>query len=138
MDEFYSVNGMDGFSQTDNMFNIIPVIMAIFFIVFFVIIIVFVIKAIKQWKNNNNSPVLTVDAKVATKREDVSYHTHNVGTNDMHQTTSSTTYYATFEVTSGDRIEFIVGGSEYGMLMEHDRGKLTFQGTRYLGFERNM
>jgi len=27
-------------------------------------------------------------------------------------------------------------GQEYGMLVEGDKGNLTFQGTRYLGFER--
>lgn len=32
-------------------------------------------------------------------------------------------------------MEFTVEGSEYGMLIEGDHGKLTFQGTRYLGFE---
>ena len=47
-----------------------------------------------------------------------------------------TTYYVTFQVESGDRMEFTVEGSEYGMLIEGDHGKLTFQGTRYLGFER--
>ena len=29
-----------------------------------------------------------------------------------------------------------MAGHEFGMLVEGDRGKLTFQGTRYLGFER--
>ena len=33
-------------------------------------------------------------------------------------------------------MELHVSGSEYGMLAEGDRGFLTFQGTRYLGFER--
>ena len=42
----------------------------------------------------------------------------------------------TFQVDSGDRMEFSVSGQEYGLLAEGDRGKLTFQGTRYLGFER--
>ena len=28
-------------------------------------------------------------------------------------------------------------GSDYGMLVEGDIGKLSFQGTRYLGFQRN-
>ena len=41
-----------------------------------------------------------------------------------------------FEVESGDRMEFELRGSEYGLLAEGDLGKLTFQGTRYLGFER--
>ncbi len=27
-------------------------------------------------------------------------------------------------------------GTDYGMLAEGDRGRLTFQGTRFLGFER--
>lgn len=55
----------------------------------------------------------------------------------MHHTSSSTVYYATFEVESGDRMEFGVPNKEYGLLVEGDRGRLTFQGTRYLGFERS-
>ena len=47
-----------------------------------------------------------------------------------------TYYYATFQVESGDRMEFSLTGPEYGMLLEGDSGKLSFQGTRYLGFER--
>ena len=50
--------------------------------------------------------------------------------------THSTWYYATFQVESGDRMEFSVTGIEYGMLAEGDTGKLSFQGTRYLSFER--
>jgi hypothetical protein len=42
----------------------------------------------------------------------------------------------TFQVDSGDRMELSVSGSEYGMLVDGDRGKLSFQGTRYLSFER--
>ena len=38
---------------------------------------------------------------------------------------------------SGDRTEFNIYGEEYGLLAEGDCGKLTFQGTRYLSFERN-
>ena len=33
-------------------------------------------------------------------------------------------------------MEFHVSGLEYGMLAEGDTGSLTFQGTRYLSFER--
>ena len=50
--------------------------------------------------------------------------------------TSSTSYYVTFQVESGDRMELSVKSSEYGMLAEGDSGRLTFQGTRFLGFER--
>lgn len=109
-----------------------------FFLVFFLIlgIILFTfIKGIGQWNKNNHSPRLTVPATVVTKRGDVSHH-HHQDANGAGHTSSSTTYYVTFQVASGDRMELCVSGSEYGMLVEGDYGDLTFQGTRYLGFER--
>ena len=56
----------------------------------------------------------------------------------MHHTTHSTTYYVTFQVDSGDRMELQMDGSAFGLLVEGDRGMLTFQGTRYLGFEQGL
>lgn len=124
----------DGFGL---MFNIIPMIVLIGFIFVFGTIIVRSIQGAKQWKRNNDSPVLTVEATVVAKRTDVHYHHHNTGDHNMHHASSSTTYYVTFEVASGDRMEFKIRDVEYGMLVENDKGKLTFQGTRYLGFERS-
>jgi hypothetical protein len=42
----------------------------------------------------------------------------------------------TFKVESGDQMELQMAGQEFGLLVEGEEGKLTFQGTRYLGFER--
>ena len=50
---------------------------------------------------------------------------------------TTTSHYVTFQFESGDRTEFSLGGSQYGMLAEADIGMLTFQGTRYLGFVRD-
>ena len=47
-----------------------------------------------------------------------------------------TIYYVTFQVQSGDRLELEVGSDEFGYLIEGDYGNLSFQGTRFLGFER--
>jgi hypothetical protein len=55
----------------------------------------------------------------------------------MHHSTS-TSYYVTFEFESGDRLELHVPHSEFGYLIEGDMGRLTFQGTRYKGFQRDM
>jgi Protein of unknown function (DUF2500). len=118
------------------MFIIIPVLVVLGFVFVFTAIIVRSVQGARQWNRNNNSPVLTVDAIVVTKRSDVSYYHHNTGTDNMHHTSSSTSYFVTFEVSSGDRMEFEVHDKEYGLLVEQDTGKLTFQGTRYLGFER--
>ena len=118
------------------MFAIVPIFIFIVFIIVFGTIIVRSVQGAKQWKRNNDSPVLTVDATVVTKRTNFRQHRHNSGTNHISHRSSHTTYYVTFEVTSGDRMEFQVSSTEYGILVEKDIGKLTFQGTRYLGFER--
>lgn len=123
---------MDGFSVMANLFPFF------FFGVFAMVLIVFVVtlvRSIGEWHKNNNSPRLTVPAKVVSKRTSVSHGHHHSASGHMH-TTGSTWYYATFEVESGDRLELALSGSEYGMLAEGDTGKLTFQGTRYLSFER--
>ena len=109
-----------------------------FFIVFALAVGMFIFAAVKgigQWNKNNHSPRLTVDAIVVAKRTEISRH-HQGEMNGHPQYYNFTTYYVTFQVESGDRMEFTVAGSEYGMLIEGDHGKLTFQGTRYLGFER--
>ncbi len=113
-------------------FSIIEAIFPLFFLLVFSIIVVTLVRSILQWHKNNQSPRLTVDALVVSKRMSVSHHSDadHIGTH------TSTSYYATFEVESGDRMELHLSGREYGMLAESDLGKLTFQGTRYLGFER--
>lgn len=118
----------------DIMFNILFPLM---FLCVFGIMLYTIIGNILTWNKNNHSPRLTVLATVVAKRMEVTHH-HNNGTNNMGgMTTAHTSYYATFQVESGDRMELRVDGSDYGMLVEGDAGKLSFQGTRYLGFERN-
>ena len=113
-----------------------------FSIVFVLVIGVFVFAAVRMlrtWNKNKRSPRLTVPARVAAKRTEVSHHHHtNAGQNAGFGMTSVTRYYATFEFESGDRMELAVDASEYGLLAEGDVGRLRFQGTRFLAFERNI
>ena len=117
----------------DFMFSVFPIVWLLTFLLIFGVILVSVGRSIKQWNKNNNSPRLTVDARVLAKRHDVSRrrsageHSHSYYHN---------TYFVTFEVSSGDRMELQMQGHEYGLLIEGDKGRLTFQGARYLGFER--
>ena len=120
------------------MFDLMSTLFPILFITVFIIVIggfIFtMVKGVSTWHKNNNSPRLVVNAIVSDKYEDVSYHHHN--NNGMNHTTSSTDYYVTFTVEGGDRLVLKVSREEYGYLVVNDEGKLTFQGTRYLGFER--
>ena len=114
-------------------FGIFGIVFTIMFVMVVGLFVVTAVRGISQWNRNNNSPRLTVPATVVAKRTNVSHH-HNGGANEHHHT--STSYYVTFQVESGDRMELHMAGHEYGMLVEGDRGDLTFQGTRYLGFQR--
>lgn len=105
-------------------FEIMFGLMVLLFIGMFASILV---KSLLTWNKNNRSPRLSVDAAVVTKRIKV-MGDEAIG--------PSTLYYVTFQVESGDRLELRVDGKEYGMLVEGDRGRLSFQGTRYLGFKQ--
>ena len=78
----------------------------------------------KQNRKNNASPRLSSEATVVTKR------THVRGDH------AQTTYFATFQFESGDRLELEIPRDRFGYLVEGDTGKLHFQGTRFLEFER--
>ena len=120
------LGGDPGFGVT---FSIMQIMVPAMFVLVFGIIIVTMVRGIGEWNKNNQSPKLTVPVTVVAKRSDV-----HRGIETMHTFTS---YYVTFQVESGDRMEFEISDMEYGMLAEGDSGELTFQGTRYLNFQRN-
>lgn len=103
--------------------------MELFGILFFVLFFIVLGKNIAQWFKNENSPRLTVPARIV----DMQRRTHHHHTGSSHHLSHS--YHVTFEVDSGDRMELRVIRSEYEALAVGYSGKLTFQGTRYLGFE---
>ena len=126
------------YSGFDALFSILfPLV----FLVVLGMILFTVVSNLRRWSKNNASPRLTVPATVVAKRMNVSRH-HTADAGDMtdaygYTSMSATTYYATFQVESGDRMELearVVRTTD--MLAEGDTGKLSFQGTRYLGFER--
>lgn len=82
------------------------------------------VKNAKTNRKNDAAPRLSVEATVVTKRTQVrGDHAH-------------TTYFATFQFESGDRLEMQIPHDRFGYLVEGDIGKLTFQGTRFLEFQR--
>ncbi len=108
----------------DLIFSVFPIIFFFMFCFVFGMIISTFAKNAKQNRQNDNSPRVTSEASVVTKRTHVrGDHAH-------------TTYFATFQFESGDRLELQIPYSQFGYLVEGDQGKLTFQGTRFVSFER--
>lgn len=89
-----------------------------------------VIRSVFHWNTKTHSRRLTVTATVVAKRMDVFYRSTESGK------ISSSSYYTTFQVESGDQIELSMSDEEYALLANGDYGNLRFQGMHYLGFER--
>ena len=101
-----------------------PIMFVAVFGIIFGSIVSSLVKNRKQERKNDAAPRLSSEATVVTKR------THVWGDH------SRTTYFATFQFESGDRLELEIPRDRFGYLVEGDRGKLHFQGTRFLDFER--
>lgn len=112
-------------SMFDSMFSFMSTVIPVIVIGGFVFVIGF---ALFIWTKNNNSPLENKQAHIISKRLQVS------GGSENHST--HTSYYVTFEFTDGDRKEFQLSGSQYGLLVEGDRGIICYQGTRFKGFQR--
>ena len=126
------------FDMFDVMDSVFPILFGLVFCLVMGMFIYAIVHNVKEKRANDAAPVLTVEALVKTKRMDT-YHTSPTYDGDGHRTSSGsyhTSYYATFEVESGDRLELQVSDYEYGQLAEGDRGKLPFQRKRFLQFER--
>ena len=65
-----------GFSSFENTFAIVPVIVVIGFIVVIGLFIVMAVRGTAQWHRNNQSPRLTVEAELVSRRTEVSTFHH--------------------------------------------------------------
>jgi hypothetical protein len=104
--------------------------MNLFIVIWFLLFGYFIVKSITQFIKNENSPIQTVSATIVDMRRKTRHH----GSGNHHH--HRHTYHVTFESDTGERIEFRVIWTTYRELSVGDRGVLTYQGTRYKGFER--
>ncbi len=116
-------------------FEVFPYLFGIMFVTIFIIFVSILLSNLARKKQDDASPRLTVPAQVVSRRTEL---LRSAGTRNMNMALGAgrTDYYVTFQVESGDRMEFQVEGTQYGMLVEGDRGQLSFQGKRFLDFTR--
>ena len=122
--------------------SLFTVMFMLVFTIIAVTFIVILVRGVSEWNSNNHSPKLSVEATCVSKRTTVTHHDEpvagDISGEHGYTHSSSTTYYAAFEVESGDRMEFHITGLQYGKLREGDTGTLSFQGTRFLSFDRHV
>ncbi|QAY65513.1 DUF2500 domain-containing protein [Paenibacillus protaetiae] len=126
------VIGDDGFSN--GFFGGIPPVFIFFFVLIFVLVIGTIIfalvRGIGTWASNNAANVETQNCKVVSKRTEVRGDHDNFRAN--------TNYYVTFELYNGTRVELPVSGPDFGVMVEGDYGTVTYQGTRFKQFTRQI
>lgn len=114
------------------MFNVMNTALPVFFVIILAIILISAGRGIIRYMSNLRQPRLVVTSVIVGKRMEMTHH-HSIGSTEVR---ADSKYYVTFEVESGERLEFTVSGHEFGQCAEGDHGKLSFQGNRYLGFQR--
>ncbi|MER7072789.1 DUF2500 domain-containing protein [Terrabacter sp. NPDC000476] len=125
----------DEFGSFDQLASGPPTIFLVFFgLIATTVVAIFaftIVKGVAQWRSNQSAPLRSTEALVVSRRTDVTRRSHEGAS-----TSSSTSYFVTFEEPSGERRELRVSGPDYGLFAEGDRGHLMHQGTRYKGFTR--
>lgn len=101
-------------------FTLVPLMIGA---VFVFIISQIVIKGVK-YAGDKGKPIIPTQAKVVDKR------THVRGDHAF------TTYYATFELENGERLELEIPSNKIGYIVEGDHGILSFQGELFVSFTR--
>ncbi|MEO7714792.1 MAG: DUF2500 domain-containing protein [Capsulimonas sp.] len=114
---------MNGFDET---YATVQFIVIAGIVIFGILIVWSIVSKVSETVSNDASPLEIRDVFVVSKRM------------EMRGEHTRTYYHATFEEEDGSRSEFQMTGQQYGLLAEGDRGRLTFQGTRFGGFERQI
>ena len=97
-----------GFALMDRLF---PLMFLVVFIFIISTIVGSLVSGAKRKHKNDQSPRVTADAKVVSKRMQVGQNRQSSGDNDMMRSYTYSKYFVTFEFESGDRLELPVDGS---------------------------
>lgn len=109
-----------------SMFTIIPIIIG----VIFVIVIGTLIARFVHFAAQKTKPVIEAGAMLIDKREHI---WRSGGVNDV---STHTSYYATFELENGQRMELAIPDHKIGLIVKGDTGMLSYQGTLFVAFNR--
>ena len=107
--------------EFDSFFTVMFVLVFAIVAVSFIVILV---RGVTEWNNNNHLPKLSVEATCVAKRTNTTHHDEPVA--------------GDISGAHGYRMEFHITGVQYGKLREGDTGTLSFQGTRFLSFDRHV
>lgn len=107
-----------------------------FIAMFCVIVGLSLIIVVRQWWKNRHSPLIVTQATILDKRIEEHYIRSKRSAGIGYRTRKVMIYYITFNLEGGEHIEFRINELVHSELKKGDCGKLTFRGSKYIGFVR--
>lgn len=105
-----------------------------FIVMFSIIIGLSLIIVVRQWWKNKHSPLIVTQSTISGKRIEEHYIRSKQSDDLGYRTRKVLIYYITFNLEGGEHIELRTNESVYSDLKNGDCGKLTFKGSKYIGF----
>jgi Protein of unknown function (DUF2500) len=93
------------------------------------------IRKARQSSRNDALPVLTAPATVSGMRTNTIAQPADI--NPKYKVEPSTKFFARFRLHDSQSLEFELSNEQFAPLAEGQQGTLTYQGTRYVGFEKS-
>ena len=90
-----------------------------------------IFRFIKAALGGSIAPRRKVEAMIVKKRLSCQQHHHGAEVFTNHERTN---YFVTFQLDKNNRIELQVKESQYDLLFDGERGKLTYKGKRFVRF----
>ncbi|WP_339315597.1 DUF2500 domain-containing protein [Paenibacillus sp. FSL R10-2734] len=128
MSEWRGINGFVQQSHYDNFIHEMPLFLKIFTFIIVTFTSLMIIRSVRNSMRNKARPLKKATCTAVTKRIEVSGESGDASTR--------TRYFVTFEFDEGNSLELHVMDQEYSLIVEGDRGELSYQGARFKGFDR--
>ena len=101
------------------------------------VILFALLRGLYIWNKNNHSPRVTEEAEVYTKRQDFStFMNRDRNIHFGSYRSIYVRYFVVFQTKNSGAVKLKVSSDDFDMLREGEKGLLSFQGTRFLGFEK--
>lgn len=116
------------------MLNMMIYVVPVFFLIVFILLLFFISKGMQESTENNLKPVIPVSVLIVSKRVAIS-HNHN---SPSRVNATIPRYFIGVQYTNGEMQEFVVSGIDYEVIETGAKGVLSFQGSKFIDFEREL
>jgi|GEM_PF-5037977 len=106
-----------------------------FMTMFILVLVVCVIIVVFRRLKNRSAPKVVTNATVSDKHIQEIMRRRK-GADGLYHQMKTYRYYILFIIEGGEKMEFLVNKTEYSQVKNNQNGKLTFQGSKFIKFDK--